>query len=150
MFKRTRRVGVLLVIAILLLFPNFTDAGERDETRARFSISECLPILFMDGVFEFPLIDITPLYFGYGSWNLTYLPTNDRYLWFYLSSQAYFNSIPQNLMYCSGSIPVFYFNTTLEEFVLHIPEFYFNQSFYGELNLIYYGQVDGYHLFYAY
>ncbi len=147
--RKTRRFGLYLVIIMLFTLPIASMADERLEPQPRFSISPCLPILLMNGVFEFPIIDFTPLHAGYGSWSLTYEPTNDAYLWFYLSSQNYFSSIPPDLYYCSNSSPVLYFSSSIGELVLHIPEFYFNQNFYGELNLVYDGVWNGLYYFYA-
>ncbi len=149
MIKRTRLSELFLVIVLLLAIPAVSGAEEWGDAQPRFSISPCLPILTMDGVFDLPIIDFTPLHAGYGSWQLTYQPSSDAYLWFYLSAQNYFSSPPADLWNCYNS-PVFYFSSSLEEMVLYIPEFYFNQSFYGELNLVYYGVQNGLYYFYAY
>ncbi len=149
MLHETRRLGLIIVIIVLFTVPVVSGADEWGESQPRFSISPCIPILFNYGVFEFPIVDFTPLHAGYGYMNLTYHPTNDQYLWFYLTSMDFFSSLPPDLWDCNNS-PVLYFSSSIEEIVLYIPEFYFNQNFYGEINLVYYGVINGLHYFYLY
>ncbi|MCP4681472.1 MAG: hypothetical protein GY864_03980 [Desulfobacterales bacterium] len=150
MLYNMRRLGLFLVIIMLFTFPVVSGADEGDKTQARLSISPCVPILLNNGVLDFPIIDFRYFSAGYGNWELTYQPTNDQYLWFYLSGPlSLFSLLPQDFGGCYD-VPAFYFNSSIQRYVLYIPALYFNQNFYGPLYFVYEGVINGRNYFRLY